>query len=58
MNTPADYVGRHRMVENDDILDVLMDGQDEYTAIDGCDVEPDGECEHGYPSWPMVLGLI
>lgn len=28
------------------------------TATDGCDVEPDGECEHGHPSWLVRLGLI
>jgi len=27
-------------------------------AVDGCPVEPDGTCEHGYPSWLMVLGYI
>ena len=27
-------------------------------AIDGCWVEPDGECDHGYPSWLMELGYI
>ncbi len=27
-------------------------------AIDGCSVEPDGHCEHGKPSWLLVLGLI
>ena len=27
-------------------------------ATDGCDVEPDGTCEHGCPSWFVVLGLI
>jgi hypothetical protein len=27
-------------------------------AIDGCWVEPDGSCEHGQPSWLLVLGLI
>ena len=57
MTTPNEYVGVHRADETD-LLEILMDSQDEYTAIDGCDVEPDGECEHGYPSWPMVLGLI
>lgn len=25
---------------------------------DGCWVEPDGECEHGYPSWLSALGMI
>lgn len=28
------------------------------TATDGCTVEPDGVCEHGYPSWLIQLGMI
>jgi hypothetical protein len=27
-------------------------------AIDGCWVEPDGYCSHGYPSWLLALGYI
>lgn len=27
-------------------------------ATDGCRVEPDGTCPHGYPSWLIHLGLI
>ena len=27
-------------------------------ATDGCWVEPDGECEHGYPSWFVYLEMI
>ena len=27
-------------------------------ALDGCWVEPDGYCEHGYPSWLIALGMI
>lgn len=27
-------------------------------AIDGCWVEPDGTCEHGYDSWLLALGWI
>lgn len=27
-------------------------------ATDGCDIEPDGICEHGFPSWLIQLGLI
>ena len=27
-------------------------------ATDGCLVEPDGTCPHGYPSWLIELGLI
>jgi hypothetical protein len=34
----------------------MMDGCCE--AVDGCLVEPDGTCPHGYPSWFLVLGLI
>ena len=27
-------------------------------ATDGCEVEPDGTCEHGHPSWLLRLGYI
>jgi len=27
-------------------------------AVDGCTVEPDGTCEHGFPSWLLQLGMI
>lgn len=27
-------------------------------ALDGCWVEPDGECEHGFPSWLRALNMI
>lgn len=27
-------------------------------ATDGCYAEPDGVCEHGYPSWLLWMGLI
>lgn len=27
-------------------------------ATDGCQVEPDGHCPHGKPSWLIVLGFI
>lgn len=27
-------------------------------ATDGCWVEPDGTCPHGYPSWLLYLGMI
>lgn len=25
---------------------------------DGCRVEPDGHCSHGFPSWALVKGFI
>ena len=34
----------------------LSDGVAE--ATDGCRVEPDGRCQHGKPSWFLVMGLI
>jgi hypothetical protein len=27
-------------------------------ATDGCEVEPDGRCEHGHRSWLLALGMI
>jgi len=27
-------------------------------ATDGCQVEPDGRCEHGHSSWLLYWGLI
>jgi len=27
-------------------------------ATDGCEVEPDAMCEHGYPSWLLHLGMV
>jgi len=27
-------------------------------ATDGCWTEPDGTCQHGHPSWLLVLGMI
>jgi hypothetical protein len=27
-------------------------------STDGCEVEPDGTCPHGHPSWLMRLGLV
>jgi hypothetical protein len=35
---------------------LLMDGDCE--ATDGCLIEPDGVCPHGYPSWLIQLGMI
>lgn len=27
-------------------------------TLDGCTTEPDGDCQHGYPSWLRALGFI
>ena len=41
-------------------MDDLMLWMDEGVAeaTDGCPIEPDGICEHGYPSWLLYAGLI
>lgn len=41
-----------------------MDQLDEWAfdsvceALDGCEVEPDGRCPDGYPSWLIALGIM
>jgi hypothetical protein len=27
-------------------------------ATDGCEVEPDGFCEHGHQSWLLIMGMV
>jgi hypothetical protein len=39
------------------ISDVAM-GQGRYEATDGCRVEEDGVCPHGYPSWMLYYQMI
>lgn len=40
--------------------DTLMEwyGDSGCESTDGCWVEPDGTCEHGYPSWMLQLCFI
>lgn len=40
------------------LRDCISDGYAPALCEDGCDVEPDGECEHGHPSILMALELI
>ena len=42
---------------SNDVLNRALDSG-ECPATDGCMVEPDGECPHGYPSWLVYLELI
>lgn len=35
----------------------IDEGGCEAACDHGCWVEPDGYCEHGYPSWLLVYGL-
>jgi len=39
-------------------LEKMVYDEEMPTATDGCTIEPDGVCEHGYPSWLMYLGYI
>lgn len=40
----------------DELEEYVLDGI--CPATDGCDVEPDGVCPHGHPSWLIALGMI
>ena len=45
-------------------MEPTMDQLMEWEAEGGCEtpcgcwVEPDGVCEHGEPSWLIILGLV
>jgi hypothetical protein len=40
----------------DDLIVMADDG--ECIATDGCLIETDGVCEHGYPSWLLFWGFV
>jgi len=40
------------------VLDELMDSVVPACCEDGCEVEPDGTCEHGHPAVTLALGVI
>lgn len=43
----------------DEYMTGTMFGEERSAAIDGCeDVDPDGECAHGAPSWELWWGLV
>ena len=42
--------------DDDTLIEWMLDGVAE--ATDGCEVEPDGRCSHGHPSWFIRLGMI
>jgi len=51
---------RHKVItpvpDDDQISEWVMDSVCD--ATDGCQVEPDGHCEHGHQSWLLRLGFI
>ena len=57
--------GGETVTWNGEEYDIPSDEQVEYwcfdgvvDAIDGCQVEPDGTCPHGAPSWLIQLGIM
>ena len=42
----------------DEALEVLNDSVVPALCNEGCEVEPDGVCEHGCPSALLAMGLI
>ena len=42
--------------DDDELREMVFDSV--CSATDGCDIEPDGICQHGHPSWLLFLGLI
>lgn len=52
----SDHTISKREPDFEQLEEWLEEGKAE--ATDGCPVEPDGECEHGFPSWLVELGLI
>ncbi len=66
--TPEESV--HRLTLNElltkegrsfeDIAEVVMFGDENAPALcsEGCEVEPDGTCQHGFPSVLRAAGLI
>ena len=54
MAYPKPTVAKPTMSE---LEDWLMDVEYPY-ATDGCQIEPDGICQHGHPCWMLVMGFI
>jgi hypothetical protein len=42
----------------DDIIEAFDEDDSGCPALDGCWVELDGYCPHGFPSWALYLGLV
>ena len=42
----------------DELREAVFDGHCGAACPYGCEVEPDGYCKHGRPSWLLYYGLI
>lgn len=50
-------IENHKNMPNIETL-IEWERAGEMQATDGCHVESDGICPHGYKSWMLVLGYI
>ena len=48
----------HLLIEDEDLNPDGFGDMSVVATSDGCNVEPDGTCEHGYESPLLRLGLI
>lgn len=58
----TDFRAEHGITNGTDMMDALnewsMDSVVPALCSEGCEVEPDGECEHGCPSILIRMGVI
>jgi len=54
---PHDEVAYAEALSFEELEAMVMDGED-CVAVDGCTVEPDGKCSHGFSSPLLLRGLI
>lgn len=55
------YITGNGYASQVEVLEDMMErsmGDETVEALDGCPVEDDGTCHHGYPSWLVYAGLI
>ena len=58
VHDPSTFPGGQYPTPSVDELYSMMVGTIDTETTDGCIVEPDGVCEHGHPSWLVVLRYI
>lgn len=56
--TKEQHIQQHAEGLDDSEIEAMVFGDQDVHAADGCHVEPDGRCEHGYPSPLITLNLM
>ena len=58
--TLKEWLTQNGYASADEALAEYSEPDDTYPAIcsEGCQVEPDGHCEHGAPSLLLAIGII